>query len=58
MTWTPTYADAVTLLPPLSREAQSGVRRVLPIAEWLVQPSTRQPAAGGAQLTDASCSRA
>jgi hypothetical protein len=35
----------VTLLPPLSRQAQSGVRGVLPIAEWLV-PAVDSAASG------------
>ncbi len=46
----------MTLLPPLSREAQSGVRGVLPIAEWLVPAVDSAASGGGAQLTDASCS--
>jgi hypothetical protein len=41
----------VTLLPPLSRQAQSGVRGVLPIAEWLV-PAVDSAASGSRGATD------
>ena len=45
-----TDADAVTLLPPLSREAQSGVCGVLPIAGWLV-PAVDSAAGGRTGVT-------